>query len=501
MNEPRRQPSTSETASNSSDNSDYGELRSWFDEVTTECNVIRILLVGKAGSGKSTLVSKVFGFDLHQARVQAFRSAEHNIDQEITSPDSTITPTLRLHDSKGLESGSEENLRVILNFVRSRQDRPLAERLHAIWYCVEIPTAGQRPFEGGDINLLNSLKQCEVPVIIAFTKFDRLKARERNRLTRQYMRTNMDEERASVMAQVDSEASAKAKFRESCVTFLESRLGCASWTTYCVVSQKDRDSINALIEKTEAALKESEVLKVIWASVQVADVDLKMQASVLVGKKMYYRVILTATMIPLNGIRRVTVLNVLTRIHRDIVRVWNLNDPEQVLLGANMRDLVRKCFVEPMISPILDGHGKGAESSAAKIIDTIISSATNPVQLAVPLAVEAAKFLDSVVVGTPAIVRVLMAYIANLTLALETLYWTARAHKIGQISRDNILDAFRAYCHSPQMPRVREKITDYIGDENVLQAWKREKAMAKITEITENLRFDPANIFRPSSTA
>lgn len=56
----------------SSDYSDVEELRSYFDSVVKSCNVFRILLAGKAGSGKSTLVSEVFDFDLEEARVQDF---------------------------------------------------------------------------------------------------------------------------------------------------------------------------------------------------------------------------------------------------------------------------------------------------------------------------------------------------------------------------------------------------------------------------------------------
>ena len=33
---------------------------------------------------------------------------------------------------------------------------------------------------------------------------------------------------------------------------------------------------------------------------------------------------LGAAMIPLRGIRRITLLHILGRIHRDIVRVWNM---------------------------------------------------------------------------------------------------------------------------------------------------------------------------------
>lgn len=51
---------------------DDEELRSYFDGVTKGCDAFRILLVGKAGSGKSTLVSEIFDFDLDVAKVQDF---------------------------------------------------------------------------------------------------------------------------------------------------------------------------------------------------------------------------------------------------------------------------------------------------------------------------------------------------------------------------------------------------------------------------------------------
>ena len=41
--------------------------------------------------------------------------------------------SLILHDSKGLESGSDANLTTVSRFIEERNGRPFPEQLHAIW--------------------------------------------------------------------------------------------------------------------------------------------------------------------------------------------------------------------------------------------------------------------------------------------------------------------------------------------------------------------------------
>jgi len=49
---------------------------------------------------------------------------------EITSPNNK---SLSLHDSRGIENGSTENLKIITDFIENRKDQPFSEQLHAIW--------------------------------------------------------------------------------------------------------------------------------------------------------------------------------------------------------------------------------------------------------------------------------------------------------------------------------------------------------------------------------
>jgi len=468
-------------------------LRSYFDGITKGCNIFRILVIGKAGSGKSTLVSEVFDFELDSAGVQDFCAGEHDINQEITSPKNK---SLNLHDSKGLESGSAENLKIITDFIQDRKGRPFSEQLHAIWYCVEIPIAGQRPFEGGDIALFDSLMKSgnRVPVIVAFTKIDRLEFKEKKRLKKMYVEMGMDAKQALDRAKTECVAAAAAEYNKYCVEILESDLVPPAWTRYCPVSYKHPESIIKLIELTKSTLAESESLNILWASAQMADIDLKVSMSLQAGKNMYWRG-LGAAMIPLKGVRRITLLTVLGRIHSDIVRMWNIYDPEDILIGANMRSMIRKLFIEPIMIPTLEGTSE-CDAEESQIITNLAATVLNPGAMIGTAITETTKLLDDIAFATPATARVLMAYVSDLTLGMESLYWLVRPRKEKAIVRQDVIQAFTTYRASQQRKQVHMLIRDYIGDENIMRSFSRDKALTKVATIVAKSRFNATEVFK-----
>lgn len=110
------------------------------------------------------------------------------------------------------------------------------------------------------------------------------------------MRSGKDEAQATMLADRQASEIAKQEYHKSCVDVLQAKLTRASWMHHCAVSQKgecafascsmatasrivDDRAINALIELTESTFKESEVLKVIWASVQVVRTSASVRAN------------------------------------------------------------------------------------------------------------------------------------------------------------------------------------------------------------------------------
>lgn len=130
---------------------------------------------------------------------------------------------------------------------------------------------------------------CSVPVIVVFTKIDRLQFREQKRLKKIYIEGGMEAKLALAQAKINCVAEAAAEYKKSCLDVLRSDLVPAAWSKCCAVSNKrepilfvgltslliyiksmlDPDYITQLIEITKSTLVQSEALNILWASVQM----------------------------------------------------------------------------------------------------------------------------------------------------------------------------------------------------------------------------------------
>lgn len=121
----------------------------------------RILVVGAAGWGKSTLINNMFG-DILATTSAGGAPVTPDFGEFGPVPNAPV----RLVDSRGLERHAHSyQLKTILRFVRARIRMPVADRVHAVWLVV-----GER-WQPADAQLLQSLRVF-VPVVVVVSKCD-----------------------------------------------------------------------------------------------------------------------------------------------------------------------------------------------------------------------------------------------------------------------------------------------------------------------------------------
>jgi len=104
--------------------------------------------------------------------VEDSRPGEADIEKEFTSQENKL---FVLHDSEGFEPGNEKTFSTVDGFIRRRREASLVkDQLHAVWLCTELPAAGGRAFETGDESLLQLTHQTRTPIVVVFTKSDKV---------------------------------------------------------------------------------------------------------------------------------------------------------------------------------------------------------------------------------------------------------------------------------------------------------------------------------------
>ncbi|KAF8207797.1 hypothetical protein K438DRAFT_2013229 [Mycena galopus ATCC 62051] len=152
-------------------------------ELRSQCEHFRILVIGRANAGKTTLLKKVCdslvdpeifspsGKQISPSILEgSAERGKHNINNEMIFKSN---PQFIFHDSRGFESGSDDEVNQITDFIVKRAaTHKLSEQLHAIWYC--LPTDTTRPLLTADEEFFGTRIAGRVPVIAIFTKFDGL---------------------------------------------------------------------------------------------------------------------------------------------------------------------------------------------------------------------------------------------------------------------------------------------------------------------------------------
>ncbi|CAJ2506729.1 Uu.00g079150.m01.CDS01 [Anthostomella pinea] len=230
----------------------------------------RVLVCGRAGVGKSTLINKVFGTIVTEESYNDH--GVHDVDEGF---EVDTFPGLIVHDSRGFQSGTTREIELLEQFVKKRASASdPEEKLSAIWFCIDVPST--RLVHEADKKIFEVLDKVAkaVPVIIVRTMKDRF-------INEHYGQAREELEDQGVTGEeLDRRARAlsQEKFlqvKEEDINQLEQKLGLEKdFAPFVYVSKRDLDSIKELVKQTVVLVPDDGARRN-FVSAQIADLDPK----------------------------------------------------------------------------------------------------------------------------------------------------------------------------------------------------------------------------------
>ncbi|KAG1812277.1 hypothetical protein EV424DRAFT_1646164 [Suillus variegatus] len=405
-----------------------------------KCPRFRILVIGRTGVGKSSLIDRVFGV----GKTVAHASIEH----EFVSPQND---RVVLHHSEGFELGEEDNLNLVQDFIYRRSAMPdLKDQLHAVWLCLEIPRGG-RLLEMGTEKFLRWKTLGNVPVVVVLTKYDMLIERIERTLGGSSLSYDDHKELAK--------KNAEDELQDTCIGPLKQFAG--PDIPHATISTKEdyEETLAHLIQITENCVGQHSMPEaaVMLSIAQRVDPGLKINASIEVGKQKYWKAL---TSCPAFQNRRMW--DCLYVLHTDIANVWNFCDPHHYLYSQEFRELMMNMVDQLEVGPTANptettAFGLSMVGSIAGIVSALAGPAA---PIVVPIAASAvfSVWPYDVYQISHAVLERFMAYIIHLTFVLQTLDLMSGSW---QITRRSIKLAVTSYLASPMSEDVLTWIQDY----------------------------------------
>ncbi|KAF8810393.1 hypothetical protein BYT27DRAFT_6494234 [Phlegmacium glaucopus] len=202
--------------------------------------------------------------------------------------------------------------------------------------------------------------------------------------------------------------------------------------------------LKRLTETTRRCLHEVEGdLWVPWAAAQQINAQQKVKFSINEGFKQYWIDLGKSAVF-----KGHTLLDCLSRIHLDIIEVWNFYDPEKLLSGTyfctEMVKVIEPLLTEPQ--PSLSISETLSTLSDLTSIAGVVAGSFAPVLSGAGVAVTAIKFFCQQYQAIPLTALCLGAYIVDLTLILHNLFTATLVKEPPRpLNRELVADTLKSY--------------------------------------------------------
>ncbi|KAJ7194943.1 hypothetical protein GGX14DRAFT_677706 [Mycena pura] len=237
--------------------------------IRSKCPHFRILIIGRANAGKTTILKRVCnsvkGPEIYD--VNGKKRGEHDIENQMIFKSN---PGFIFHDSRGFESGGLEETEKVKNFIKTRAaSSTLAEQLHAIWYCLPMADT-TRPFLKADEDFFDLEGVGNVPVIAIFTKCDGLFTEIRGDLMADH--PGMDPSELNTKGEEEVEKKLTSRFNK--LQQHQFKPAAHVYTRGNVHSNEEYTECVKKLEQVTAGAITSEALQLLFVSVQCNNLDL-----------------------------------------------------------------------------------------------------------------------------------------------------------------------------------------------------------------------------------
>jgi len=311
-----------------------------------------------------------------------------------------------------------------------------------------------------------------IPLVVVFTKLDLL--------------VNMLEEDSLENGELFHAAALKARRLESldklCLKPVQVAAGDDS-VSHVAVSIKEsyEDSLATLDETTKniKAYINDDAAHCIAAIAQRVNISLKIALTIVVGEKRYWKALVASS-----KFQGHTVKACLHVIHKDVVTVWNFNDPDNILL----KDDFKAGLLDTPTLKVGEAKDlqKTVESSVTMIaaLVTIIAGVAGTGGAALPIVVPVVgiavlgKLAHDMYKASQDVVRQLMAYIVDLTCVMQIIFLLASTRN-GVVNAEVVGIAMQAY-EQVHRKNVHADINDF---SLVMAPGRRDYVLDKIKEL------------------
>lgn len=141
----------------------FEKLEQSYQEEINKMGHANLIIAGKTGVGKSTLINSAFRENLATTGIGKPVTAEMKLYEKEGLP-------LRLYDTVGLELDAETQARTIADITNLCQSKlkggKMDEVIHGMWYCVQ---SNSNRLESAEINFIDAVAR-EIPIVLVLTQ-------------------------------------------------------------------------------------------------------------------------------------------------------------------------------------------------------------------------------------------------------------------------------------------------------------------------------------------